>query len=82
MNQTVDDNNRKDNNKKTIKNKTRLCLGIIPYQGFNWVDQLLCLHISSCGDRPDRKGDQTTRIKHQEQSFQNVKCKIQARFMI
>ena len=64
MNQTGEDNNRKENIKKQL-NKTRLCLGIIPYQGLNRVDQLLSLNISSCGDRPDRKGDQTTGIEHQ-----------------
>ena len=74
MNQTVEDNNRKENIKKQL-NKTRLCLGIIPYQGFNRVDQLLCLNISSCGDCPDRKGDQTTRIENRWQGFQ--KCNFE-----
>ena len=57
------------------KENTFSCREIIPYQGLNWVDQLLSLDISSCGDRPDRKGDQTTRIENRWQGFQ--KCNFE-----
>ena len=60
---------------ETCKRKTFWCREIIPYQGLNRVDQLLSLDISSCGDRPDRKGDQTTRIENRWQGFQ--KCNFE-----
>ena len=65
---------------ETCKRKIFSCREIIPYQGLNWVDQLLSLDICSCGDRPDRKGDQTTRIEHRWQSFQ--KCYFEQRCFV
>ena len=33
---------------ETCKRETFLCREIIPYQGLNWVDQLLSLNVGSC----------------------------------
>ena len=56
--------------------------GNYSYQGLNRVDQLFCLNISSCGDRPDRKGDQTTRIENRWQGFERCNFEQKVCFIL